>query len=305
MISRYGIFCRVVEQGSFTRAAAVCGYSQSAVSQNVKALEQETGVTLLRRQKDGVQLTQDGAEFYHYIQAVFQAEQALERKRQETMGLQNSVIRIGTFTSVSRNLLPPKMKAFKERYPQVRFVLRQGEYTSIPQWIRQGDIDFGFVNQDAVEGLETRLLYEDHMLAVLPQGHPLEQEDRLTLRQLSREPLILLDEGEHSVLLDAFRQAGLTPNLAYEVYDDYSILSMVRQGLGISVLYEKVVAGFEQGLSLRPILEAPRRRVALSWLSWETMPYAARRFAEFLVSGNPSVAVGDSSPYRGAMKRFQ
>lgn len=285
MISRYGIFCRVVEQSSFTRAAAVCGYSQSAVSQNVKALEQETGVTLLRRQKDGVQLTQDGAEFYPYILAVFQSEQALERKRQETMGLQNSVIRIGTFTSVSRNLLPPKMKAFKQRYPQVRFVLRQGEYTSIPQWIRQGDIDFGFVNQDAVEGLETRLLYEDHMLAVLPQGHPLEQEERLTLRQLSREPLILLDEGEHSVLLDAFRQAGLTPNLAYEVYDDYSILSMVRQGLGISVLYEKVVAGFEQGLSLRPILEAPRRRVALSWLSWETMPYAARRFAEFLVSG--------------------
>ena len=285
MISRYGIFCRVVEQGSFTRAAAVCGYSQSAVSQNVKALEQETGVTLLRRQKDGVQLTQDGAEFYPYIQAVFQAEQALERKRQETMGLQNSVIRIGTFTSVSRNLLPPKMKAFKERYPQVRFVLRQGEYTSIPQWIRQGDIDFGFVNQDAVEGLETKLLYEDHMLAVLPQGHPLEQEARLSLRQLSREPLILLDEGEHSVLLDAFRQAGLTPNLAYEVYDDYSILSMVRQGLGISVLYEKVAAGFEQGLSLRPILEAPRRRVALSWLSWETMPYAARRFAEFLVNG--------------------
>ena len=285
MISRYGIFCRVVEQGSFTRAAAVCGYSQSAVSQNVKALEQETGVTLLRRQKDGVQLTQDGAEFYPYIQSVFQAEQALERKRQETMGLQNSIIRIGTFTSVSRNLLPPKMKAFKQRYPQVRFVLRQGEYTSIPQWIRQGDIDFGFVNQDAVEGLETRLLYEDHMLAVLPQGHPLEQEERLTLRQLSREPLILLDEGEHSVLLDAFRQAGMNPNLAYEVYDDYSILSMVRQGLGISVLYEKVVAGFEQGLSLRPILEAPRRRVALSWLSWETMPYAARRFAEFLVSG--------------------
>ena len=285
MISRYGIFCRVVEQGSFTRAAAVCGYSQSAVSQNVKALEQETGVTLLRRQKDGVQLTQDGKEFYPYILAVFQSEQALEQKRQETMGLQNSVIRIGTFTSVSRNLLPPKMKAFKQRYPQVRFVLRQGEYTSIPQWIRQGDIDFGFVNQDAVEGLETRLLYEDHMLAVLPQGHPLEQEERLTLRQLSREPLILLDEGEHSVLLDAFRQAGLTPNLAYEVYDDYSILSMVRQGLGISVLYEKVVAGFEQGLSLRPILEAPRRRVALSWLSWETMPYAARRFAEFLVSG--------------------
>ena len=127
MISRYGIFCRVVEQGSFTRAAEELGYSQSAVSQNVRALEQETGVTLLSRRKDGVQLTQDGQEFYPYIQSIFQAEQALERKRQETMGLQNSLIRIGTFTSVSRNLLPPMMKRFKEKYPDVRFVLRQGE----------------------------------------------------------------------------------------------------------------------------------------------------------------------------------
>ena len=78
MISRYGIFCRVVEQGSFTRAAEELGYSQSAVSQNVRALEQETGVTLLSRRKDGVQLTQDGQEFYPYIQSIFQAEQALE-----------------------------------------------------------------------------------------------------------------------------------------------------------------------------------------------------------------------------------
>ncbi len=286
MICRYGIFCRVVEQGSFTRAAEELGYSQSAVSQNVRALEQETGVTLLFRRKDGVQLTQDGQEFYPYIQSIFQAEQALERKRQETMGLQNSLIRIGTFTSVSRNLLPPMMKRFKEKYPDVRFVLRQGEYTSIPQWIRQGEIDFGFVNQDAVEGMETRLLYEDHMLAALPQGHRLEGKSSLTLQDISTEPLILLDEGEHSVLLDAFHSAGLTPNLAYEVYDDYSILSMVRQGLGISVLYEKVVAGFEQGLSLRSIQESPRRRVALSWLSWDTMPYAARRFAEFLMENS-------------------
>lgn len=283
MISRYGIFCKVAELGSFTRAAESCGYSQSAISQNIKALEQETGVSLLSRRKDGVQLTADGRDFFPYLQAVWQAEQALERRRQETMGLKNSVIRIGTFTSVSRNLLPPKMEAFKARYPDVRFVLRQGEYTSIPQWIRQGEIDFGFVNQDAVDSMDTRLLYEDHMLAVLPQGHPLEQKPVIPLKELSREPLILLDEGDHSVLLDAFRQAGQTPNVAYEVYDDYSILSMVRQGLGISVLYEKVVSGFESGLSLRPILEAPRRRVALAWSSWETMPYAARRFAEFLM----------------------
>ena len=283
MISRYGVFCQVVEQGSFTRAAEVCGYSQSAVSQNVRSLEEETGVTLLSRRKDGVQLTEDGKSFFPYIQGIYQAELALEQKRQEMLGLQNSVIRIGTFTSVSRNLLPPLMKAFKAQYPEVQFVLRQGEYTSIPQWLRQGEIDFGFVNQDAVSDMQTQLLYEDHMLAVLPQGHPLEQSEVLTLAELAKEPMILLDEGEHSVLLESFHRAGLTPKLAYEVYDDYTILAMIRQGLGISVLYEKVVAGFEAGLSLRRIQEAPRRRVALAWKGWETMPYAARRFAEFLM----------------------
>lgn len=283
MLSRYDIFCKVVETGSFTRAAEALGYSQSAVSQMVKALEEELGTTLVNRGKGGVTLTADGESYLPYLRAICGAEAELGRKHREMQGLENRSIRIGTFTSVSRNLLPPMMKRFKEKYPDVRFVLRQGEYTSIPQWIRQGEIDFGFVNQDAVEGMKTRLLYEDHMLAVLPQGHRLEEKSSLTLQDISTEPLILLDEGEHSVLLDAFHSAGLMPNLAYEVYDDYSILSMVRQGLGISVLYEKVVAGFEQGLSLRPIQESPRRRVALSWVSWDTMPYASRRFAEFLM----------------------
>lgn len=84
MISRYGIFCQVVEQGSFTRAAEELGYSQSAVSQNVRALEQETGVTLLSRRKDGVQLTQDGRSSTLYSVYFSGPEQALERKRQET-----------------------------------------------------------------------------------------------------------------------------------------------------------------------------------------------------------------------------
>ena len=63
MISRYGIFCKIIENGSFTKTAELLGYSQSAVSQTVKALEQETGTTLIDRRKDGTLLTADGAAF--------------------------------------------------------------------------------------------------------------------------------------------------------------------------------------------------------------------------------------------------
>ena len=110
MLSKYDIFCKVVEHSGFTKAANAIQYSQSAVSQTVKNLEQELGLTLLTRGKEGIHLTADGEAIFPYIQAIANAEDALARRQREMQGLKGSVIRIGTFTSVSRNLLPPMMK---------------------------------------------------------------------------------------------------------------------------------------------------------------------------------------------------
>lgn len=284
MISRYEIFCKVVEAGSFTKVAGELGYSQSAVSQTIKALEREVGVTLIDRKRDGVALTEDGRQFWPYLQAIRGAEEGLRQKEREMRGLGSGVIRIGTFTSVSRNLLPRLMKRFKEEHPTVAFILKQGEYTSIEQWVTEGSVDFGFVDANAVSRVETRILYRDEMRAVLPQGHPLASQETLSLRQLAEEPFILLDEGEHSVVRSAFQKAGLVPRIEYEVYDDYSILAMVRQGLGVSAMYQLVLSGFEEGLEVRLIREEVERSVSLAWRNWQTMPLAARRFAEFILA---------------------
>ena len=283
MISRYGIFCKVLEMGSFTKVAEELGYSQSAISQTIKGLEQDIGVTLIDRRKDGILLTADGEQLFPYLQSVNSAEKALEQKQKEMKGLENSIIRIGTFTSVSRNILPPLMKAFKDHYPGVTFILRQGEYNSIASWIKEGSIDFGFVNSDVITDIETRFLYEDKMLAVLPADHKLAKKQILSLKDLSKEPFILLDEGESSVPLKEFEKNKLSPQIAYEVYDDYTILAMVRQGLGISIMYEKVVTGFEHDLVVRPIKENPKRTVALAWQRWDTLSYASRNFAEYII----------------------
>lgn len=289
MLSRCGIFCRVIETGSFTRAAEQLGYTQSAVSQTVKALEQELGATLIERRKDGLVLTADGERLYPHIRGVYHAEAALEQRCREMQGLEDSTIHMGVFTSVSRNLLPPLMERFKQRYPQVRFLLRQGEYTSISQWVQEGSVDFGFVNADAVSGLTVEVLYRDEMAAVLPEGHPLAEQPMLSLRQLAQEPFILLDEGAYSVLRHAFQEARLSPRIEYEVYDDYTILAMVRQHLGVSAMYRLAIQGFEGGLAVRPIREKPERPVALAWKRWETLPFAARRFVEFLRKNVPTL----------------
>ena len=282
MISKYGIFCKVIETKSFTRTAEMLGYSQSAVSQTIKTMEAETGTCLINRRKDGIRLTEDGEQYFPYFQQIYRAELALEQKEMEMKGMENSVIRIGTFTSVSRNLLPGLMQEFKKEYPGVQFVLLQGEYTSIAKWVQEGTIDFGFINAEAVPGMEVCVLYRDEMVAVLPENHPLAEKERLTLEDLTKESFILLDEGEYSVPEQAFLRNGLKPKIEYKVYDDYSILAMIRQGLGISVMYRLVLRGMEDGVELRPVEEKIDRPVGLVWRDWETMPFAARKFASFI-----------------------
>lgn len=282
MVSRYSVFCKVIDTGSFTRAAELIGYSQSAVSQTIKSIEKDLGTTLINRGKDGIRLTADGESYMPYIRTICSAEQALSQKKREMLGLENSTIRIGTFTSVSQNLLPQLMKQFKNMYPKVHFALHQGEYTSISRWVKEGRVDFGFVNMDVTEGLPVRELYRDEMMAVLPADHPLAAHESVSLAQLADEQFILLDEGDRSIPLDAFQRLGIFPNIEYKVYDDYTIFAMVRQKLGVSIMYRLVLSGCGDGIVLRPIREPLKRTVALAWQDWNTLSIAARSFAQFI-----------------------
>lgn len=278
-MTRYDVFLRVAETGSFTRAAESLGYSQSAVSQTVKALEAELGSRLVLRGHGGVTLTADGESYLPYLRAVSAAEEELARKRRETLGLEQGVIRIGAFTSVSRTLLPKLMQEFRRDYPSVQFFLHQGEYNNIRAWILDGTVDFGFLCPDAVDGVETIPLYRDRMEAVLPPGHPLAVRETVRLSELAREPFILLDEGEFSVPMRAFAAAGLSPVPLYKVYDDYSILAMAEQGLGCSILYEAVLGGeYGRRVEVRPIAEPVERTVALAFRNREALSTAASRF---------------------------
>lgn len=282
-MNRYEVFIKVLEAGSFTKAAEELNYTQSAVSQMIHTLEEELKTTLILRAKNGIELTPDGEEYLPYIRSISSAYRELAVKHREMQGLQGGIVRIGTFTSVSRNWLPEMMQQFKEKYPDVQFVLQQGEYTNIGQWIKDGSVDFGFINPDAVKGLKIVPLKTDEMLAVLPAKHPLATREKVTLQELAEEPYILLDEGEMSVPLNAFAKAGLEPNIQYKVYDDYTIMSMVEKGLGVSVLYSLLLQNFAAGYVTRPIEAKVERTIALAYKDKKTLPVAARYFMDFIL----------------------
>ncbi|MEQ2621883.1 LysR family transcriptional regulator [Hominicoprocola fusiformis] len=173
MASKYQVLCQAVSRKSFTEAAKVLHHSQSAVSQAVKAVEQEVGLTLVLRKKDDIELTSDGKKVYPYIQNICDAEMALAHKTFEMEQLQGSIVRIGTFPTVSREALPTLMKQFKAEHPSVRFVLYQGEYTSIASMLQSGKVEIGFSHLGFCEEFEAVSLFRDPLAAVLPPEHSL------------------------------------------------------------------------------------------------------------------------------------
>jgi DNA-binding transcriptional LysR family regulator len=120
-------------------------------------------------------------------------------------------------------------------------------------------VDFGFINPAAAAHLRTVPLQNDEMLVVLPRDHPLEALEEIPLDALAGEPYILLDEGQLSEPLEHFRQRDLYPNVQFQVVDDYTILSMVEQGLGITILPQLVLGKTNHRIVTRPISPSAER----------------------------------------------
>ena len=283
MNNKYFCLCKVVELKSFTRAAEVTGYTQSAISQMIKCLEDEFGTALIDRRKDGISLTKDGEKFFPHIRSVVAAESYLELKKKEMASLENATIAIASYTSTGCNILPECIKRFKDKYPSVKFVIKQGNYTDTRRWLTEGIVDLGFIRESAADGLETRFLYDDLMMAVLPKEHPLAKQTEVSLNQLAHENFILLDESAYPKILNSLKSVYADVNVDYTVYDDYSIIAMVEKGIGVSILYNTVVKSTDKNVVVLPIKEKTKRTMMLAWKNWQTLPLAAQKFAQFLI----------------------
>lgn len=282
-MNRYLALQKIVELGSFSKAAEALGYTQSAMSQTIASLEDELSIKLLNRFRTGAKLTIEGTELYPYLEKAIYQYLALQEKAKEIRGLESGIIRIGTLASISAHWMPELLKDFQAQYPGVEFVIHQGDYTSIQEWIKTGAVDFGFVNPQAVNSLETIILKDGPMLAVLPENHPLAQMDAVPLDALATEPFILLEEGHYYEPLEAFKAIGSKPNIKYTIHDDYTIMTMVEAGLGVSILAELVLHRTNYRIALRPTTPSISRTIAIGYKDRTYLPIAAKRFIECLL----------------------
>lgn len=290
-MNRYKALLKVVEVGSYTKAAEILGYTQPALSQMIASLEKQIGITLLHRSRYGVKLTPEGERLLPTIRQTVYQYDTLCRMEEEIKGLDVGIVRIGTVSSISCHWLPGVIKKFWETYPNVQLVLHQGDYSSICDWVQTGAVDFGFVNPAAAKGLEIQILQTDPFVAVLPKQHPLAKKSSVSLRELAAEPYLLLEEGSYSEPLEAFRKAEITPNIRLLMHDDYSILSMVEQGLGYSLLAELVLQKTTYNVAVRPVEEPILRTMALVMKEKRALPAAAKIFMRFILAEYGTKAV--------------
>lgn len=282
-IKNLDVFLKTVDLGSLTKAAHVMGYTQSAASHIIAGLEDELGVPLLVRRRDGVHLTAEGNSLLPMIRDLCQLSQDLFQHAAQFQGLELGTIRIGTIFSVSVHILPVLVREFSEAHPHINFELRQGNYQDIEQWIQTGTVDLGFSRRPIGGSFEVTPILRDKFLAIFPADHPL-KPDTFSIEDLKNEAYILRPESLDGELFKLLKSGSYLPKVTYSAKDDYAVMAMVEQGLGMSILPELLIQGTAHQF-IRKELDPPiYRDLCLAYRKDQRLSPAANRFVQFIKS---------------------
>ncbi len=282
-ISKYETLAKVCELGSLTKAAEALGCTQSAVSHTINSLEEQFGFAILTRSRAGVRLTDDGERIMPSVRGMLNYYEQLNQTVSAIRGLDFGTVRIGAFTSVAVHWLPGVIKEFQRDYPNVDIKLLNGDYHDVEKWITDGSVDLGFVNLPAKLGCECIALMEDRLLAILPPDHKFASYPKFPLVECETEAFITLLETSNHDANKALSAAGIKPNIKFSTKDDYAIIAMVEQGLGISIMPELLLRGRHDNVVIKELVPPSKRTIGLAIGETSSQSPATRKFADYII----------------------
>ena len=283
-IRKYIAYLRTVETGSITQSAQDLGYTQSAVSKMIADLESEWNVKLLTRNHSGIEITSDGLSLLPKIQAIVKDYEDLNFAVSEVHGLQSGMLRLGCFTSFSTSVLPKILQAFHEKYPNIQIQLYNGEYEDLTDWLHRGTLDCAFLAMPAASDFNVTFLFQDSLVAILPEGHPMANEPCYPIARLPQEDFIKLKELQDYEIDRFIDSLDSKPRAVYEVQSDFALLSMVECGLGISIVHDLLLRPRRYKLVRRPLDITAFRNVGIAVKSNVTPSSITKLFIEHVVS---------------------
>ncbi|MFJ6750862.1 MULTISPECIES: LysR family transcriptional regulator [unclassified Streptomyces] len=269
----------VAETGGFTRAAERCHVVQSALSHQIARLEKDLGARLFDRTSRSVRLTVAGEAF---VPVARQALQAAERARAEVAAATGEVrgrLAVGAISTVSAVDLARELGVFRTSHPQVRISLQMEMSDPLIEQVRQGTLDVAFVGLvpgARTAGVREKELARGELVAVVAPGHPLAGQRTTRLSRLARETFVDFTAGSAARRQrdEAFRAAGLTSDVAFEVTTVEFLAKLVRAGLGVGMVPEAIASELT-GLHTLRVRPAPERTERLVWSGLGPSPAAA------------------------------
>jgi len=266
-VARLRVLKEVAYRGSLSAAADAMSYTQSAISQQIAALEGETGMALLERHPRGVSLTAAGQTLVGHAEGILARLEAAEASMAAIAGLHGGRLRVASFSTAGATLMPLAIAAFRSAYPQVELTLAEGEPEEIVLRLRAGELDlallFEFADESALqEGLTRTELLADPMYLALPRAHPLASRADVRLSDLAAEAWVQTSRSSPCArhVVRSCHEAGFEPNVAFESDDYQTVQGLVAAGVGVALIPELALSVVRDDIVVRALSPAPPLR---------------------------------------------
>src|SRR3954468_18901135 len=268
-VRRMRVLREVSRRGSFSAAAESLAYTQSAISQQVAALEREAGTRLVERNARGVRLTDAGRVLVDHADAILARLADAEAELEATPARRAAPPRLPSFPSPGATIMPEAIARFRERPPGVELTLEPAEPEPSIAKLRAGeadvvlDITAGF-RPPRDDAIERSHLLDDPMYVALPAGHPFARKRALKLEDLADEAWILGTTGscpDASIFLRSCQLAGFEPNVTFNSDDYFAIQGFVAAGMGASFIPDLALITVRDDIVVRSLGKRPPVRV--------------------------------------------
>ncbi|MEC0266368.1 LysR family transcriptional regulator [Paenibacillus anseongense] len=277
-------FVEVAASCSFTKAAEKLLVAQPAISKAIQKLEEELQLKLFDRSDKSVVLTSEGNVLLAYAQSILGQLDEARREMEELRRLERGEIRIGLPSIIGSSSFAPLLKEFKKLHPKLAVTVIEEGTDHIRHLIACKEVDFGILlglNEDAE--LMVVPLLTDEAVACVAEDHPLSRRRSVTMEKLLEEPLILFkeDELQRNIFLEAGKESGIAPNIAFTTNQFALLCSLVAEGMGASILL-RTTSSSDERIRNVPLSPPVPVQLGIGYRRNYQLPQACAAFIDFL-----------------------
>lgn len=274
-------YMELCKQKNFTEAGYACNMTQGALSKQIRKLENELGITLIRRNTRKFELSKEGEIFLSYAKKMTGTYEEMLKNVQK-----NQEIKIGCMPVLAPYHFARLVADFRKEYPDIKLVIDERIASEIQE--NSDRYDFLILRENMMEDQKKfrfSPLYDDKLCAVLYEKHPLYGRDRLQLKELKDDVFIFPERGRGSyeVFYKSCEKAGFEPKIAFEFPQANTIMSFVSEGVGVTITFSTVYREAKcAGVKMIPLEDELHSVISLFYRKNKPLDYAKKQFLNYV-----------------------